>query len=162
MSLTAPLQLCELNQQIATALSDRFASLVWVVAEVATPNTRANGNSYIELVEKRDDMTVAQAAAAIWNSRCGIIAQFEKETRRKFSSGLQVLLQIKVSFHSVYGLRHSILAIDSTYSLGDMARKRLEIVNRRLTDSQTGHLHGDRRQRIPRAMSATSISYQPD
>ncbi|MBO4986314.1 MAG: exodeoxyribonuclease VII large subunit, partial [Paludibacteraceae bacterium] len=51
-------------------------------------------------------------------------AYFATETGQTLSVGMQVLLQVEVSFHSVYGLSLNVVGIDPTFTLGDLARQR--------------------------------------
>lgn len=43
-------------------------------------------------------------------------------------SGIKVLVQVTVSFHELYGYSLTVQDIDPTYTLGDMARRRKEIL----------------------------------
>lgn len=45
-----------------------------------------------------------------------------------FASGLKVLVKVSVEFHELYGYSLTVLDIDPAYTLGDMLRKRMEII----------------------------------
>jgi exodeoxyribonuclease VII large subunit len=53
---------------------------------------------------------------------------FEHATGQAFTAGLKVLLQVSVEYHEQYGLSLTVHDIDPTYTLGDMARRRREIL----------------------------------
>jgi exodeoxyribonuclease VII large subunit len=54
---------------------------------------------------------------------------FEQATGQAFTSGIKVLVKVTVQFHELYG--YSLIAhdIDPAYTLGDMARRRREILH---------------------------------
>ena len=43
---------------------------------------------------------------------------------------MKVLLQVRATFHEAYGFAYNVTDIDPTFTLGDMARRRQEIINR--------------------------------
>lgn len=53
---------------------------------------------------------------------------FEEETGQAFVAGIKVLVEVSVEFHELYGYSLTVLNIDPTYTLGDMARRRREIL----------------------------------
>lgn len=94
---------------------------------------QAIGHCYLELVEKDDEgrQTIAKMRAVLWQQNAHReLSKFYATTGFPFRSGLKVLVRGRVSFHEVYGLSFVITAIDGTYTVGDIARKRKEIVNR--------------------------------
>lgn len=122
--------LSELCQNIEEVLAEEFASTYWVRAEVASLSVR--GHCYMELVEKASTKNIAaKVRATCWQQMYGILSPyFEAETGQKLSVGMQVLLEVEVSFHAVYGLSLNIVGIDPTFTLGDMARQRQETIQR--------------------------------
>lgn len=122
--------LSELCQNIEEVLAEEFASTYWVRAEVASLSVR--GHCYMELVEKASTKNIAaKVRATCWQQMYGILSPyFEAETGQKISVGMQVLLEVEMSFHAVYGLSLNIVGIDPTFTLGDMARQRQETIQR--------------------------------
>ena len=55
---------------------------------------------------------------------------FESTTGQQLTEGLKVLLSVSVEFHELYGYSLNIRDVDPTYTLGDMARRRREIIAR--------------------------------
>ncbi|MEI6157228.1 MAG: exodeoxyribonuclease VII large subunit, partial [Atribacterota bacterium] len=123
--------LFELTSQIREVIGMGFPSTIWVTAEIASIRTNQSGHCYLDLVEKNDDRVVAQAKAIIWVYHYRSLLQaFENATGETLKKDLKVLFQVEVSYHPVYGLSLNILDIDPTYSLGEMARKKRETLDR--------------------------------
>lgn len=123
--------LSELNLAIREALELAFPDTVWVIAEISEARCNLKGHCYLELVEKRDDNIIAQMRANIWSYTYRNLSQkFERATGESLKVGMQMLLSVDVSFHEVYGLSLNIKDIDPTYSLGEMARKKKETIER--------------------------------
>ena len=130
------LSLSELNGTVKKVLAASFNAPVWVVGEISELNVHSNGHCYLILIEKgtSDDKIVAQARATIWSYTFRMLRPFfETTTGQQLIDGIKVLLQVSVEFHELYGFSLNVRNIDPTYTLGDQARKRLEII-RRLTD----------------------------
>ena len=90
-----------------------------------------NGHCYIELVQKaeRGNALVAKARGTIWASIYNMLRPyFENATGQRFAAGINVLMQVTVDYHEQYGLSLTVHDIDPTYTLGDMARRRREIL----------------------------------
>ncbi len=127
-----PLSLRELNLRVKAIVQEGLPELYWLRAE--TSDVRVNhssGHCYLEFVEKdeRTGQIVAKARGSIWAKTFAMLKPyFEQQTGQAFASGLTVLVKVSVEFHELYGFSLTVYDIDPTYTLGDMARKRLEIV----------------------------------
>ncbi|QIC67047.1 exodeoxyribonuclease VII large subunit [Acinetobacter schindleri] len=109
-----------------------FDTLVWVKAEIRNLNIKA-GHYYLELAEKDpdNDQVIASCRATIWKFAAQkIVTPFERETGIELSRDLNVLIKVKASFDPQYGFSLNIVEIDSSYTLGDIARRYQEIVQR--------------------------------
>jgi len=72
---------------------------------------------------------IARASAKCWQSRWAVLQpRFERITGQQLRPGMQVLLQVTVNFHEAYGFSWIVQNIDPTFTLGDMARRRQEII----------------------------------
>lgn len=122
--------LSELCQAIEQVLQFELGDTYWVRAEIASLTER--GHCYMELVEKAKNNTVAaKVRATCWQQVYHLLsAYFVTETGQTLSVGMQVLLQVEVSFHSVYGLSLNVVGIDPTFTLGDLARQRQLTIQR--------------------------------
>jgi len=123
--------LSELNTTIKATLELAFPESVWVVAEISEIRCNSKGHCYLELVEREEEETIAQIRANIWAYTFrNLASKFEKATGETLKQGMKVLLQVNVTFHEVYGLSLNVKDIDPTYSLGEMARKKREVIER--------------------------------
>lgn len=130
------ISLYQLNRQVSQTLSAAFDHPLWVTAEIAQYQVNGNGHCYMELVEKssRNGSITARAKAMIWANRVWAISQtFEQSTGQSLQTGMKVMLCVEVQFHESFGYSLIVHDIDPTYTLGDMARRRQEIIQR-LTD----------------------------
>lgn len=118
--------LSDLLQEVQAVVEGCFPSSFWVVAEIA--DLRKRGHIYLELVEKEDDAVKAQIRGIIWSTSAKIVDMFEEETGQHLKAGMKILFQGRLRFHPVYGLSLDIQWIDPNYSLGEMARRRREIL----------------------------------
>ncbi len=107
----------------------------WVVAETSDLRV-VRGHCYMELVEKDDrDVTVAKLGAVIWASTfVRLNAEFQAATGSELKTGMKLLVMVTANYHSQYGFKAVINDIDPSYTLGDMARQRLEILKRLKAD----------------------------
>ena len=72
---------------------------------------------------------LAKASAKCWASKWTLIRPgFERTTGQRLHAGMKVLLKVYAQFHEAYGFSWIVTDIDPTYTLGDMARKRQEII----------------------------------
>ena len=55
-------------------------------------------------------------------------AYFEAETGQAFGSGLNVLTRVSVEFHELYGYSLTVVDIDPTFTVGDMAKNRQKVL----------------------------------
>lgn len=125
------ISLSELNQQIKFTLSETFDNAFWVIAEISQVSINRNGHCYLELIEKdeKTNKLTAKSRATIWNYTFQMLKPyFESATGLEFDTELKIMVKAHVSFHELYGLSLNILDIDPTYTLGDLARKRQEII----------------------------------
>ena len=119
----------ELCDWIQDVLENDFPVRYWVRAEIASMSMR--GHCYMELVEKADNgILAAKVRATCWNNVYNLLsAYFVQETGESLHVGLQVMLEVSVEFHAVYGLSLNIWNIDPTYTIGDLAKQRQATIN---------------------------------
>ena len=123
--------LAEFCAQISDELDRSFPETYWVRCEIASLSEKS-GHLYMDLVEKgQRGLFVARQRATCWNGRQQMLqAYFEQETGNRLQVGMQVLLEVEVLFHAVYGLSLDVQNIDPQYTLGDLARQRQETIAR--------------------------------
>lgn len=133
--------LLELNGRVKSTLQFEMPDAYWVQAEISSISPSGQGHCYLELVQK--DPTgrnfLAKAKANIWRGTwLRLKPYFESETGETLKVGMKVLLQVTVTFHEVYGYSLVVQDIDPTYTMGDMARRRKEILEQLAKDGVIG------------------------
>ena len=125
--------LSELCAEIQEVVENDLLERYWVCAEIASLSAR--GHCYMELVEKADDnMLAAKVRATCWSNVYSLLsAYFIQEAGQALRVGMQVLVEVSVAFHPVYGLSLNVWNIDPTYTQGDLAKQRQATI-RRLTE----------------------------
>lgn len=124
-------ELCDWIQEIVeNDLPNRY----WVCAEIASMSVR--GHCYIELVEKAENgILAAKVRATCWSNVYHLLsAYFLQETGQSLHTGLQVMLEVSVEYHAVYGLSLNVWNIDPTYTLGDLAKQRQATIQQLTVD----------------------------
>ena len=124
------LTLYELNSLVREVLECEMPDEYWVEAELSECR-EARGHCYMELIQKdeRNATPIAKASARCWASKWMLIRPyFERTTGQQLHAGMKVLLKVYAQFHEAYGFSWIVTDIDPTYTLGDMARKRQEII----------------------------------
>jgi len=132
LSLQKPaLTLFELNSLIRSAISQALPDLIWVIAEIAESKCNQKGHCYLDLVEKDGNKTIAQTRATIWSYEYRTLSRkFELATKTPIRPGITVLLLASISYHEVYGLSLNVKDIDPAYTMGEMALRKKEIIDR--------------------------------
>lgn len=126
----AALTLYELNSMVRDVVELGMPGSYWVEAELSEVRERS-GHCYMELVQKdlTGNSTVARASARCWRSTWASVRPgFEQVTGEHFRAGLKVLLQVHAQFHENFGFSWIVTDVDPAYTLGDMARRRQEII----------------------------------
>ena len=122
--------LLELNRLVREVIECEMPHEYWVEAELSECR-ESHGHCYMELIQK-DEQTatpVAKASAKCWASKWMLIRPgFERITGQRLHAGMKVLLKVYAQFHEAFGFSWIVTDIDPTYTLGDMARKRQEII----------------------------------
>lgn len=125
------LSLLELNSLVRRGIEQCLPDTYWVQAELSDVRENASGHCYFELIEKHPTRAtfLAKARGMIWaNSYLLLKSFFEESTGLSFSSGIKVLVEVSVQFHELYGYSLVVQNIDPSYTLGDLAKKRKEIL----------------------------------
>jgi len=120
--------LSELSAIIGEALDECLEPSYWVKAEISSLSEKG-GHLYLELVESRktkdkNDLNAKMRATCWAGNKELLMAYFEAETGQPLQAGMTVLVEAEVQWHAVYGLSLSIVGIDPSYTLGDIAQQR--------------------------------------
>lgn len=124
------LTLYELNSLVKETIETAMPNEYWVEAELSECR-ESRGHCYMELIEK-DQTTntpIAKASAKCWRNTWTVIRPyFERTTGQALRAGMKVMLQVYPQFHEQYGFSWIVTDINPEFTLGDMARKRQEII----------------------------------
>jgi exodeoxyribonuclease VII large subunit len=109
---------------VSKKINDGFPDPIWVQAEIVECKKMANGNYYLDLIERDIDPSKPKAKirANMWSKIADrLIRKFQSETNTDLRSGINVLLKADVSMNAVYGFSLNIIDIDPTFTVGSMA-----------------------------------------
>ena len=124
------LTLYELNALVRETLALEMPDEYWVEAELSEAR-EVRGHCYMELIQKDEhsNTPVAKASAKCWASTWQLVKpHFMRVTGQEIHAGMKVLLKVYAQFHESFGFSWIVTDIDPTYTMGDMARKRMEII----------------------------------
>lgn len=155
--MISQLTLYELNNLVRGSIENTLTDDYWIQAELSEVREGYNGHCYLELIEKDGSgrQLVAKARGMIWHTTyCLLKPYFERETGQPFVAGLKVLVLVSVTFHELYGYSLTVKDIDPSYTIGDMARRRKEILQQ-LADE--GILNDNKELAFPLLMSRIAV-----
>jgi exodeoxyribonuclease VII large subunit len=125
------LTLTELTGKIGNSIAAAFPDRYWIVAEINEIRDNSSGHCYLELVEKDpgNDSIISRCRATIWAYTWKMLKPyFELSTGHAPEKGMTVLVEVGVVYHSLYGLSLNIKDIDPAYTIGDLEKRRTEII----------------------------------
>ena len=129
---TTTFTLYELNSMVRQTIEDAMCNEYWVEAELS--ECRVNrGHCYMELVQKDEhsNTPIARAQAKCWQNIWSMLEPyFEKATGQTLHAGMKIRMKVYPQFHEAYGFSWIVTDIDPTFTLGDMARRRQEVISK--------------------------------
>lgn len=154
-----PITLLELTQRISNLVMRPETQNVWITAELQDVASRG-GHCYMELLQKDEDgRQVARIRGCCWANIYGPLSRrFYEATGQQFASGLKVMLRVSATMHSVFGLSLVIQEVNTEYTMGDLIRRRNEIL-RKLQDE--GILEDNRSLKWPIVIQRVAIISAP-
>lgn len=161
------LTLFELNHLIREILESNTDETYWVQGELSEGRVGFGNHFYGELVQKNEkgDKLLAKARVTCWENVYNMLSlRFRHQTGESLRAGMQVLLKVTINFHEQFGYSLNIRDIDPNFTLGDMARRRKEILRQLEAD---GTIDDNKTlpmpllvQRIAIVSSATAAGYE--
>ncbi len=129
--MTKAMTLLEMLDVVRTFVQQPATQNVWVTAEVQDVQVRG-GHCYMEMLQKDDaGRQQARVRGCIWASNYARIARsFYNATGQQFASGLKVMVRVSASFHPVFGISLVINEVNPEFTMGDLLRRRNEILRR--------------------------------
>ena len=129
-NLNRTLTLYELNSLVSSVIDIDLPDEYWVEAELSEAR-EVRGHCYMELVEKDEfaNTPMARASAKCWASRWAVLRpKFERVTGQRLHAGMKLMLRVRAQFHAAYGFSWIVSDINPEYTMGDLARRRQEII----------------------------------
>ena len=142
------LTLSEYLSAVKEIIQLAFDDAVWVKAEIRNLNIKG-GHYYVELAEKEQesDRVIASCKATIWKFTANkVVGKFERESGIELSRDLNVLVKVRAKFDPQYGFSVNIEEIDSSFTLGDLARRYQQILEKLTSE---GLIHKNRNLPAP-------------
>jgi exodeoxyribonuclease VII large subunit len=134
---TKALSLYQVLEQVKSALKNSLPFSWWIVAEISELKVNYSGHCYMELIEKEEtgESIKAKARATIWSSVYRmLLPYFETTTQTRLTAGMKVMIKVTAEFHELYGFSLNITDIEPSFTIGELARQKQEIINRLKTD----------------------------
>lgn len=126
------ISLFELNEHIRRVLALNFSQAVWVRAEVGQLK-ESRGHFYFNLVQKSEetDELLARSEAVLWGGKFRSLARKHGSLIHDLlREDLELLLQVQVEFHELYGFKLLVEDIDPNFTLGKLAIERQAILGK--------------------------------
>ena len=154
------LTLSQLTEGIARVIGENYPAPLWIKAEVAKLNYYpSSGHCYPSLVEKDQGTVRAEIRSTIWaNDYMRINRNFLQVTKEPLKEGIQILFRALVKYHPVYGLSLQISDIDPSYTLGEMAREKMETIMKLKNEALFGRNHLVPIPLLPKRIAVISVS----
>ena len=156
--------LSEVLNAVSRAIQRNLAGPYWTCAEIAEISYR--GHCYLTLAETdASGRIIAKCRATIWKNTFDLLSvKFFQQTGLQLCSGMRVQVLAAPNFHSEFGFSLNIVGIEPRYTLGAIALRRQETLNRL---AQEGIIENNKKlqlsivpQRIAVISSASAAGYQ--
>ena len=124
--------LFELNSLVRSVVEQCLDDEYWLEAELSEARLAQNGHFYVEFVQKDASGRnfLARARGTVWARTYYMIAPlFERATGERLRAGMKVRVLVTVAFHELYGYSLNVVNIDPSFTLGDVAKRRREILS---------------------------------
>jgi exodeoxyribonuclease VII large subunit len=111
-------------KNIGDTLSSVYTKSEWVSCELVAFNNNS-GNFYFELVDTSpENKRIRSVSAILYRSKANsVISNFENSTGMKLTSGMKLLVQLKVGLKPEFGMSFVLDNIDPNYTVGEMEAK---------------------------------------
>ncbi|KQX00771.1 exodeoxyribonuclease VII large subunit [Flavobacterium sp. Root420] len=140
MEASTHIKLSQLTDIISNTIRAQFSALkYWVVADITNHSYKADKRYHnFDLVEKDSNSNniVAKIAGKAWGNGSLSISDFEKNTGQKFTNNINVLVQVSIEFHPLYGLSATVVDVDTNFTMGLLEQKRNETLQRLVSENE--------------------------
>ena len=149
--------LYELNNLVRSLIEQTLDNEYWLQAELSEARLAANGHFYVEFVQKDDTgrNLIARARGTMWARTYNLLAPlFERATGERLRAGMRVRVLVTLTFHELFGYSLNIVNIDPSFTLGDMAKRRREILEQLNAD---GIIDDNKALPLPRLLKRIAV-----
>lgn len=124
--------LTEISQSLHSVIAKNYPRPYYIKAEIVRLNYYPHsGHCYPELAEKEGNAIKTQMRAIIWSSAFREINnRFVKITGEPMKEGINILCLATIEYDVKYGLSLHIQNVEPTYTLGDMVKNKLLVIER--------------------------------
>jgi len=128
---SSPFTLTEILNEVKEHIDSKYRDTLYlIIAEIKEvrfdPKT---GNYSFDLIDKQNDNITAVANAVIWRNNANVIEEFTKATGIKLKAGMKILFKAYIKYSPKSNLFLDIRYIDPSYTLGEVERRRREIID---------------------------------
>jgi len=126
------LDLFALQTKVRETLEESCPGRVWVKAEISSLKARLGSHCYLELSQSdQTGQVVAKVRAVSWAANWRIIsAYFTDVTGSPLAEGMEVLMEVQVTYSALYGLSLVVTDIDPEFTLGAKEDARQKTIDR--------------------------------
>ena len=151
------LDLFELQQQMREGIEQIFPGKLWVKAEIASVQVKANGHCYLDLSQSDGGTEIAKAKADIWRSRyIPVICYFKETTGEELKPGMEVLARVVVSYSELYGLSLTIDELEPRFTMGAAELQRRQTIEQLEKDGLIDRQKSLEPSRLPYRLAVVS------
>jgi exodeoxyribonuclease VII large subunit len=135
--MTVPIKLSTLLAQIQETIQTQFeGETYWVTVQITNVKKyESSRRCYLTLEEYENADKTAEIRAVFWANAYSEIEKFEKITKQVFKNGIEIICQVKVRFHKVYGLNVDVLQIDIAHTVGSIELEKQKTLERLLKEN---------------------------
>ena len=151
--------LSKVTKSIQNLIAKNAGNYIWIKAEIVKLNYYSySGHCYPDLVEKKDNKIIAEMRGNIWSSNfTKINEKFKSVLNESLGDNMTVVFLANVQFKPTHGLSLNIIDIDPSYTLGELARQKLETI-KKLKAAQIFDLNKQKRlPSVPKTIAIISV-----
>ncbi len=120
--------LLQLNEHLKRVVSYNLRESLWISCEISDVSN-SKGTVYLSLVERNEHKIQAKAEAVVWKKSLDSINHKIGDVLWSILQiGRQVLLQVKVEYHELYGMKLIVQDIDPSLTIGQLELNRLKVL----------------------------------
>lgn len=128
---TDHISLLDLQEYLRGGIEQLFPQNLWVRAEIASVQVKANGHCYLDLCQSDKGKLLAKAKAVIWKNRYLPIRHYLQETiGDNLQAGMEILARVWVSYSELYGLTLTIEEVEPCFTMGQAELERRRTIER--------------------------------